>query len=193
MGVSPRTITFNREPLSMLFIYLSMMDDDAQRSKFENIYHTYYGMIYKIACKVTKNQSLAEDAVHETMVAIIEDIDTIRMDNPKELKSYLYLVTKSKSIDFMRKWDKHKTSLYPADDVPEDNSFDSPDEVALSKITLQKALLALNELPEKYRITLTMKVKGYSIKDIARLTNTSESNVKNRIHRARKYIFDKLK
>lgn len=64
---------------------------------------------------------------------------------------------------------------------------------ALTKITLQKALQALNELPEKYRITLVMKIKGYKLKDIACLTNTSEANVKNRIHRARKYIFSKLK
>lgn len=83
--------------------------------------------------------------------------------------------------------------LYPADEVPEINNFDGPDEIALTKITLQKALQALNELPEKYRITLVMKIKGYKLKDIACLTNTSEANVKNRIHRARKYIFSKLK
>ena len=106
---------------------------------------------------------------------------------------YLYLVTKSKTIDFIRRWEKRKTSLYPADEVPEINNFDGPDEIALTKITLQKALQALNELPEKYRITLVMKIKGYKLKDIACLTNTSEANVKNRIHRARKYIFSKLK
>lgn len=145
----------------MLYIYLSLMDDDLQRSKFEFIYHTYFGMMYKIAYELTKDPHLAEDAVHETMVVIIEDIDAIRMDNPKELKSYLYLVTKSKTIDFIRRWEKRKTSLYPADDVPETNCVDSPDEVALTKITLQKALLALNQLPEKYRIALVMKVKGY--------------------------------
>lgn len=177
----------------MLYIYLSLMDDDLQRSKFEFIYHTYFGMMYKIAYELTKDPHLAEDAVHETMVVIIEDIDAIRMDNPKELKSYLYLVTKSKTIDFIRRWEKRKTSLYPADDVPETNCVDSPDEVALTKITLQKALLALNQLPEKYRIALVMKVKGYPLKDIAHLTNTSEANVKNRIHRARKFIFSKLK
>lgn len=114
----------------MLFIYLAMIDDDTQRSKFEYIYHTYYGMMYKVAYELTKDQRLAEDAVHETMVNIIEDIDTIRMDNPKELKSYLYLVTKSKTIDFIRRWEKRKTSLYPADEVPEINNFDSPDEIA---------------------------------------------------------------
>lgn len=62
-------------------------------------------MMYKVAYELTKDQRLAEDAVHETMVNIIEDIDTIRMDNPKELKSYLYLVTKSKTIDFIRRWE----------------------------------------------------------------------------------------
>lgn len=61
----------------MLFIYLAMIDDDTQRSKFEYIYHTYYGMMYKVAYELTKDQRLAEDAVHETMVNIIEDIDTI--------------------------------------------------------------------------------------------------------------------
>ena len=60
----------------MLFIYLAMIDDDTQRSKFEYIYHTYYGMMYKVAYELTKDQRLAEDAVHETMVNIIEDIDT---------------------------------------------------------------------------------------------------------------------
>lgn len=112
----------------MLFIYLAMIDDDTQRSKFEYIYHTYYGMMYKVAYELTKDQRLAEDAVHETMVNIIEDIDTIRMDNPKELKSYLYLVTKSKTIDFIRRWEKRKTSLYPADEVPEmfSNRYPTP-------------------------------------------------------------------
>ena len=57
----------------MLFIYLAMIDDDTQRSKFEYIYHTYYGMMYKVAYELTKDQRLAEDAVHETMVNIIED------------------------------------------------------------------------------------------------------------------------
>ena len=48
----------------MLFIYLAMIDDDTQRSKFEYIYHTYYGMMYKVAYELTKDQRLAEDAFH---------------------------------------------------------------------------------------------------------------------------------
>lgn len=35
--------------------------------------------MYKVAYELTKDQRLAEDAVHETMVNIIEDIDTIHL------------------------------------------------------------------------------------------------------------------
>lgn len=45
----------------MLFIYLAMIDDDTQRSKFEYIYHTYYGMMYKVAYELTKDQRLLFD------------------------------------------------------------------------------------------------------------------------------------
>ena len=177
----------------MLVIYLAMIDEDEQRSKFEVIYKTYFGMMYKIAYTITKDQNLAEDAVHETMLAIIENIDSIRIDNFKELKSYIYIVTKSKTIDFLRKWEKRKTTLYPSDDVPPDIAVSEPDEIALTNIVIQRSLQALQEMPEKYRIALIMKVKGYTIKDISRLTNTTEANVKNRIYRARQHILNKIK
>lgn len=40
-------------------------------------------------------------------------------------------------------------------------------------------------MPSIYRRTLVLRVKGYSIREIAQITNSSESNVKTRIHRAR--------
>ena len=44
---------------------------------------------------------------------------------------------------------------------------------------------ALSDMPSIYRRTLVLRVKGYSIREIAQITNSSESNVKTRIHRAR--------
>lgn len=74
----------------MLFIYLAMIDDDTQRSKFEYIYHTYYGMMYKVAYELTKDQRLAEDAVHETMVNIIEDTHYCLLRSPSSLMGVAY-------------------------------------------------------------------------------------------------------
>lgn len=47
----------------------------------------------------------------------------------------------------------------------------------------------LSALPEKYRRILELhEIIGYSIKEIAQMTNLSESNVKVRLHRSRKKL-----
>ena len=53
------------------------------------------------------------------------------------------------------------------------------------KIAIDKAVSILSDMPLIYRRTLVLRVKGYSIREIAKITNSSESNVKTRIHRAR--------
>ena len=56
---------------------------------------------------------------------------------------------------------------------------------ALTNLQLDKAIALLDEMPLIYRQTLVLRVKGYSIREIAKITDSSESNVKTRIHRAR--------
>lgn len=172
----------------MLLFYLTFIEDSAQKQKFETIYQTYRGMMYRVSLSVTKDKDLAEDAVHEAFVQIINEIDTIRTDNEKELSTYLYIITKNRAVDFLRKWERQKVSLYPADELPSGDENIEPEEIALTNINLENVLLILTQMPEIYRTALTMRVKGYSVKEIAVATKTTESNVKSRIHRARKIL-----
>lgn len=75
----------------MLVFYLASLDDDAEKDKFEYIYRKYYLFMLRTASSIIKNPSLAEDAVHETFVQLLNEIDTLRIDNEKALKSYLYI------------------------------------------------------------------------------------------------------
>ena len=45
-------------------------------------------------------------------------------------------------------------------------------------------------MPIIYRQALTLRVKGYSIKEISEMTKTSEATVKSRIHRAWKLLLE---
>ena len=65
------------------------------------------------------------------------------------------------------------------------DNFKEPEEIALTNLQLDKAVSILSDMPLIYRRTLVLRVKGYSIREIAKITNSSESNVKTRIHRAR--------
>lgn len=90
----------------MLVFYLAALDSDDDKNKFEYIYRKYYRFMLHTAAGIIKNPTLAEDAVHETFVQLLRGIDTLRIDNERALKSYLYMVTRERSIDFLRKWER---------------------------------------------------------------------------------------
>ena len=155
-------------------------------NKFEYIYHKYYRFMLRTASSIIQDSSLAEDAVHETFVQLLKEIDSLRIDNEKSLQSYLYILTRERTIDFLRKWERRRGVLTEYEN--RSSSFDifkEPEEIALTNLQLNKAVSILSDMPSIYRRTLVLRVKGYSIREIAQITNSSESNVKTRIHRAR--------
>ena len=158
----------------MLVFYLAALDSDDDKNKFEYIYRKYYRFMLHTAAGIIKNPTLAEDAVHETFVQLLRGIDTLRIDNERALKSYLYMVTRRRGAQ------PDYESLAAALD-----NYAEPEEVALTNLQLDKAIALLDEMPLIYRQTLVLRVKGYSIREIAKITDSSESNVKTRIHRAR--------
>lgn len=62
----------------MLAFYVAILDTEEQKDKFTEIYTTYYGMMYQVARAITHDDKLAEDALHETCLELIEKIDSIR-------------------------------------------------------------------------------------------------------------------
>ena len=172
----------------MLAFYVSMLDTEEQKDKFAEIYTTYYGMMYQVARSITRDDKRAEDALHETCLALIEDIDSIRTDNAKQLAFYLRMVTRNRSVDFMRKWDRRSTASFETLEIDPPDNRQTPDEVLLTKEILEEAVHKLKIMPKIYRTALIMQVQGYSISEIAHVTHCKEATVKTRIYRARKIL-----
>lgn len=76
----------------MLVFYLAAIDSDENKNKFEYIYHKYYRFMLRTASSIIRDSALAEDAVHETFVQLLKEIDSLRIDNEKSLQSYLYIL-----------------------------------------------------------------------------------------------------
>ena len=89
----------------MLAFYVAILDTEEQKDKFTEIYTTYYGMMYQVARAITHDDKLAEDALHETCLELIEKIDSIRTDNAKQLAYYLRMVTRNLMTRWM--WNQH--------------------------------------------------------------------------------------
>ena len=61
----------------MLVFYLAAIDNDESKNKFEYIYHKYYRFMLRTASSIIRDSSLAEDAVHETFVQLLKEIDSL--------------------------------------------------------------------------------------------------------------------
>lgn len=118
----------------MLVFYLAAIDSDESKNKFEYIYRKYYRFMLRTASSIIRDSSLAEDAVHETFVQLLKEIDSLRIDNEKSLQSYLYILTRERTIDFLRKWERRRGVLtdYENRSTSFDN-FKEPEEIALTK------------------------------------------------------------
>lgn len=170
----------------MLVFYLAAIDSDENKNKFEYIYRKYYRFMLRTASSVIWDSSLAEDVVHETFVQLLNEIDSLRIDNEKSLQSYLYILTRERTIDFLRKWERRRGVLSDYEKLSENlDNFKEPEEIALTNLQLNKAVSILSDMPSIYCRTLVLRVKGYSIREIAQITNSNAANVKTRIHRAR--------
>lgn len=102
----------------MLSIYLTLLDTDEQKSKFEYIYTKYRGGMYQIAMETIHDSHLAEDIVHETFLKLIQTIDKVRAGNEKELRSFLKTITYHQAIDFIRKRNSQKRQMKRVSHLP---------------------------------------------------------------------------
>lgn len=130
----------------MLVFYLAAIDSDESKNKFEYIYRKYYRFMLRTASSIIRDSSLAEDAVHETFVQLLKEIDSLRIDNEKSLQSYLYILTRERTIDFLRKWERRRGVLtdYENRSTSFDN-FKEPEEIALTNLQLNKAVSILSD------------------------------------------------
>ena len=60
----------------MLF-YLSLIDTEEEKSKFEQLYHLYRYTMLHVAVSILKETQLAEDAVHEAFIRIAKNLHKI--------------------------------------------------------------------------------------------------------------------
>ncbi len=85
-----------------MLMYLMMIDDPNDRSKFEQIYTQYRKLMYYVAFKILNQEQDAEDAVHTAFLKIAEKIETIEEAVSPRTQSYVCTIAENKAIDLYR-------------------------------------------------------------------------------------------
>lgn len=147
-----------------MMIYLQMIETPEEKSKFEQIYLEYRGLMFHVAYEILHNEQDAEDAVHQAFVKIAENIKKI--DNPVCPKTHGYVVTivENKAIDQYRKLQKHQT-VELIDEIQDTVPHYEGDN-ALTDCILK--------LPARYREMILLRYHhGYSVREIASMIGLS--------------------
>lgn len=147
-----------------MIIYLQMLETPEEKSKFEQLYLEYKGLMFHVAYEILHNEQDAEDAVHQAFVKIAENIKKI--DDPICPKTHSYVVTivENKAIDQYRKQQKHQT-VELIEEIQGTNAHYEGDN------DLTKCIL---KLPARYREMILLRYHhGYSVREIAGMMGIS--------------------
>lgn len=159
-----------------MLIYLSMIESQDDRHKFERIYARYRNLMYHVAYRILGNPQDAEDAVHQAFVSIIQNIHKfVQIDCP-ETRSFIVIMTERKAIDLIRI--RHSEKILPLNEDLVGLEIPAPGDHGLAD--------ALAKLPVRYREVLLLRFdSGYSTRELAKMLGLTESGVRKLIGRAK--------
>jgi RNA polymerase sigma-70 factor (ECF subfamily) len=158
--------------------------------------------VYNVALKLLGDEREAEDVLQETFLSAFEALD--RFEGRSRLSTWLYRIAYNASLMRLR---KRKQMLTFSLDQPlheEDGDAPSVSRHLVDWSTLPEELLltaearevmdrAIAELPEALRSTFILRdVQGLSGAETADILGISVQAVKNRLHRARLQLRDRL-
>lgn len=100
-----------------MMIYLQMIDTPEDRSKFEQLYLEYRGLMFHVANKILRNEQDAEDMVHQAFLKVAENIEKIGDPKCPKTQSYIVTIVENQSIDLYRRRQKHQV-VELSDELP---------------------------------------------------------------------------
>ncbi|MDO5560731.1 MAG: sigma-70 family RNA polymerase sigma factor [Oscillospiraceae bacterium] len=156
--------------------------DTKRQKRFEKVIRQYGDMILRIAWLHTRNDMDAQDIVQEVFLKYSR-VKKI-FESSEHEKSWLVRVTINKCLDLKKSaWSVRTTSL----DEKTVKAFEyNTDEYDICD--------AVKNLPQKYRNVIHLfYFEGYSVKEIADITDCTEAAVKMQLLRARVKLKDMMK
>lgn len=176
----------------MLAIYLSMLESPEDQESFAALYESCKGRAFYLARRITGQDALAEDAVHEGFVYLAQHYQRLKDSQPQSLAGYLFDCVESRAIDLLRSSSRESEEETDFSAVESEEAGIERQLVAAER--LEEAVAAIDALEDVYRVTLTLHYQnGWSIQEIAEATGVSEKTARKRLERARSKVWQTMR
>jgi RNA polymerase sigma-70 factor (ECF subfamily) len=173
-------------PLNILAI-----EDDSDREFMIDIYTELHPLMKSTACQIVKDDAIAEDIIHDTIIDLIRKLDNIRNYERRRLASYIKRAVRNHSLDYCRRkklegnqtlWSFEDDSATP---IPDDSN--SPAEAFEISEEYESMGRALKRLPEREKHLLHLKYDmQYDDEAIGQIMGIKKDSVRQYLTRARR-------
>lgn len=162
-------------------------------SSYASLVAKHKNLVFSIVLKILNNREDAEEIAQDIFLKVYHSLKTF--EKKSKFSTWLYRIAYNTAISKTR---KKKLEFVPMEESVVTNY--STDEIQQNIYSLeeneQQLLLekALKKLPDEDNLLITLFYKsGNSIEDISQITSLSSSNVKVRLHRIRKKLYDEIR
>jgi RNA polymerase sigma-70 factor (ECF subfamily) len=163
-------------------------DQDA----FARLVDAYKGPVYNLAYRMLGNSADAEDATQEVFLRAYTKLETY--DPARKFSSWILSVGSHYCVDRLRRRRGEKVSMDEIQGwrwIPDGSP--RPEERATRSEMNEAVRRVLETLPEQYRLVIALRYwHDRSYTEIAEITDSTESAVKSRLHRARRMMAELL-
>lgn len=151
------------------------------------IYEQHVGRVYRMACRMTGNETLAEDFTQDVFVRAFDRLGEFRFQS--RLSTWLHTITMSTVLNGLRKTRKIDEREPGHEDLaPFDRGVEDPD--ATLRLSLHEAVDGLND--GQRAVFVMHDLEGFTHAEIATSLGIQEGSSKARLSRARACLRDVL-
>lgn len=174
----------------MLF-YLSLIDNDIDKNIFEQIYNDYKKRMLFVANRVLHDQYEAEDAVHNALIGIAKNIDTIKKLESDKVGSYILTAAYNAALNLAKA--KFNENKYYSGNVLNKLSDDDFFEKLQIRERYDEVITVIDSLKPIFRDVLYLHyVLDLSPKKIGDLLKRKPRTVEKQIERGKQMLLAKL-
>lgn len=152
------------------------------------IYSLYADAMFNLSVHIVKDSAEAEDVVQESFIKAFDKLDTFRGE--VSFGSWLKRIVVNRSLDLIRK----NTPIFEEIDERRHDAAESEEIVLDNQPNIEDVKMAIDGLPDKYRVILTLfLIEGYDHDEICDILNISYASSRTQYHRAKEKLKAMLK
>ena len=155
---------------------------------FRALFDAHHDRVFRLAHRYMRNATDAEDVLQETFVKAYHGLSAYDPAKARSFSAWLGRICVNCSIDALRRgqsWPKASLEEDPMADPPSQTPDSDPERTVRNWETRARVEDALAKLAPKQRTVFTLRhYEGYTLREIAAMTNVTEGSVKRHLFRA---------